>query len=189
MSQSKILPAFGRRLMKRRFAGWHPLYVSLVIGEDWSEFATEPFTENTAWLALRPKDARYPEQFDFRCVAGAAVTVFDQIGAAGELDAPIGTPHEAVRAPFFDLLRAIAEWSGPIEFMTAAEIHAHPIGKPPYRVTAWRYAHDCKLADPARAWPWWWPESLDRKHGEKINAWCTAARGRGGAAAGRRRAA
>ena len=185
-----IVPAYGQRLMKRRFAGWHPLYVALVVGEDWSLFAQQPFIGELACLAVKPRDVRAGGgALDLRCVAGAAVTVFDQARAAGELDAPIGTPHEAVRAPFFDLLREIAEWSGPLEFVTTAEIYAHPIGKPPYRVTAWRYAHDCKLADPGRAWPWWWPESLDKKHGEKISAWCAAARARAGDGAKRRRAA
>ena len=182
-------PAFGQQLMKRRFAGNHPLRVALTIGDDWSAFAKEPFLHDLACIALLPRDAIYPEQFDFRCVAGAAVTVFDQVGAAGEIDAPTGNPHEAVRAPFFDLLHRIAEWSGPLEFVTAATIYARESRKPPFRVMAWRYAHDCKLADPGRAWPWWWPESLDKKHGEKINAWCATASGRGGASAGRRRAA
>lgn len=184
-----IVPAFGQRLMRRRFAGLHPLHVALTVGDDWSAFAKEPFVDDWAYLALRPRDVRRPEQIDFRCVAGAAVTVFDQVRAAGEIEAPVGNPHEASRAPFFDLLREIAAWSGPLEFVTAAEIYANPISKPPYRVTAWRYAHDCKLADPARAWPWWWSESLDKKHGQKISAWCAAARSRGSAAAGTRRAA
>ena len=194
----KTFPAFGRRLMKRRFAGWHPLYIALVVGEDWSAFSQEPFTDLMACLAIKPRDVKPGGgTLDLRCLAGAAVSVFDLVGAAGELDAPIGGSQDGVltveqaagRAPFFYLLRDIAEWSGPLEFMTAAKIYADEEGKPPFRAIAWRYAHDCKLADPARAWPWWWPESLDRKHGEKINAWCTAARGRGGAAAGTRRAA
>ena len=186
----KLLPAFGRRLMKRRFAGWHPLYVALVVGEDWSAFAQEPFIGDLACLAVKRRDVRAGGgALDLRCVAGAAVTLIDQVGAAGELDAPIGTPNAAARAPFFDLLQDIAAWSGPLEFITQADIYAHDTRKPPFRVMAWRYAHDCKLADPGRAWPWWWPESLDKKHGEKISAWCAAARGRGGAAAGSRRAA
>ncbi len=171
-----MLPAFGQRLMKRRFAGWHPLYVSVVYGEDWSVFNEEPFTAETAWLAVRPRDYK-PGTIDFRCLAGAAVTVFDQERAAGE------------EHPFFNLLREVAEWSGPLELVTAAEIYSPAPSKPPFRVAAHRYAFECKLADPARAWPWWWPESLDMKHGEKISAWCAAARSRGGAATGGRRAA
>jgi len=46
----KILPAFGQRLMKRRFAGWHPLYVALVVGEDWSAFAQV----NRQWVLAQP---------------------------------------------------------------------------------------------------------------------------------------
>jgi len=186
----KILPAFGQRLMKRRFAGWHPLYVALVVGEDWSAFAQEPFIGDLACLAVKPRDVRAGGgALDLRCLAGAAVTVFDQVGAAGDLAAPIGAPPEAERAPFFDLLRDIAQWSGPLHFVTAARIYEDDTLKPPYHVPAYRYAGECRLADAARAWPWWWPESLDKAHGEKISAWCEAARGRAGAASSRRRAA
>ena len=198
-SAMKILPAFGQRLMKRRFAGWHPLYVALVVGEDWSAFAQEPFVGELACIAIKPRDMKPGGgTLDLRCVAGAAVTVFDQVGAAGELDAPVGGAGDAVvmtveqqagRAPFFYLLRDVAEWSGPLEFVTAAAVYDVPPGKPPYRVSAPLYAFECKLADPARAWPWWWPESLDKAHAEKISAWCEAARGRGAGATSRRRAA
>ena len=192
------LPAFGQWLMKRRFAGWHPLYVALVVGEDWSAFAQEPFVDELACLAIKPRDMKSGGgTMDLRCLAGAAVTVFDQVGAAGELDAPIGGAQEGVltveqeagRAPFFYLLRDIAEWSGPLDFVTGARIYDDDTLKPPYSVSAPRYALECKLADPARAWPWWWPQSLDKAHGEKISAWCSAARARAGGAASRRRAA
>jgi len=175
----KLLPAFGQRLMKKRFAGWHPLYVALVVGEDWYAFAQEPFIDDLACIAIKPRDMKPGGgTLDLRCVAGAAVTVFDQAGAA---DDPAG--------PFFALLRDIAQWSGPLTFVTAARIYEDETRKPPHQVMACRYAFECRLADPARAWPWWWPESLDKAHGEKISAWCEAARARAAGAASRRRAA
>jgi len=194
----KLLPAFGQRLMKRRFAGWHPLYVALVVGEDWSAFVPEPFIDDLACIAIKPRDMKPGGgALDLRCLAGAHVTVFDQVGAAGTFDAPIGgadervvtVEHEAGRAPFFYLLRDIAQWSGPLTFVTAARIYEDETRKPPHQVMACRYAFECRLADPARAWPWWWPESLDKAHGEKISAWCEAARARAAGAASRRRAA
>lgn len=175
--------------MRARFAGWHPLYVALTVGDDWSAFAQEPIVGDLACIALRPRDMSKTEAIDFRCLVGAAVTVFDQVGAAGELDAPIGVPQEASGAPFFNLLHAIAQLSGPLTFVTSAPIYDVPPGKPPHQVAAWRYAHDCKAADPQRQFPWWWPEQLDKLHGEKIAAWCTAARGRARSAGAHSRAA
>lgn len=174
-----IVPAFGQRLMRARFAGWHPLFVALTVGEDWSAFAKEPFVGGElACLALRPKDVRQPHAIDFRCLAGSAVTVYDQVGAACERAAPIGSPHESERAPFFDLLNAVAQFSGPLSFVTAAPIYNAPLDKPPHQVMAQRYAFECKLADAERRSPWWWPESMDKPHAEKIAAWCAAARNR-----------
>lgn len=186
--RGKILPAYGWRLMKLRFAGWHPLYVSLLLGANWWTPGHEPFTRNSAWLGMKPRE--YVRGYmDFRCLVGAAVTVFDLDGMAGEFETPMGSPHQAFRNPFFDLLTDLAELCGPLEFITAGEIYTHNARERPYRVAAWHYAHECKLSEPGRAWPWWWPESLDKAHGEKINAWCEAARIRGGAARVRQRAA
>lgn len=186
--RGKILPAYGRRLMKLRFAGEHPLFVSLLLGENWWTPGHEPFTRNTAWLGMRPRD--YVRGYmDFRCVAGASVTVFDLDGKAGEFETPIGSPAQPFRNAFFDLLADLAQLSGPLLFVTPAEIYTHPPGKSPCEVWASRYAFECKLSDPGRSWPWWWSESLDKLHGEKIDAWLTAARNRAGGTRHRRRAA
>lgn len=172
-----IVPAFGQRLMKRRFAGVHPLFVVLTIGEDWALFSQEPFVGEYAFVALKPRDARKPQELDLRCLTGTAVTVIDQEGAAGERAAPIGSPPEAERAPFFTLLHHIALQSGPLDFVTSAAIYdTRERLRGQHQVNAALYAYECKLADPARAWPWWWPESLDKVHAEKIAAWCAAAR-------------
>jgi hypothetical protein len=168
VSRPVKLPAYGRALMNRRYAGWHPLYVRVIYGEDWELIRDDWFTDIHAYVAVRPSDYQ-PGRFDWRCAAGSAVTVFDQAKAAGEIGLDNGA--EEGWGKFYYLLRELSQMCGPLEFLTAARIYGEADRRPIYYVPAPIFAFECRTRPRGPSRPWWWPESMDLMHAEKIHAW------------------
>lgn len=188
------MPAYGRALLDNRrqragWAGFHPAQVDLVYGDDWREAATRMALEKAVFvkdgldarpyqarwlaevgipmLAIRPREYGYGV-FDFRCVAGCAVRVFDQAHGAGDYDKVPGVdfPGEAVSrwGRFYFLLGEIAAYAASVT------LHDKPDGT---GEDVADYAYGVRHFDgESRRWvfpPWWSAALHQRLHDASID--------------------
>lgn len=177
---SSILPAYARALVAVRMAGHHPLRVNVLYGDDWApakayaERARDlggkrvlPFSPRWSEVAGDPwvvvsRRQYVPGSMDFRCVAGALVTLHDPGRALDRFTCALRGPVEF--DPIFDLVGELARWAcvfvaGPPERSAAALAATHA----DFRAGRW-------------IWPRWWSEDLEREHDKRYEAWTRAIR-------------
>ncbi|HJT63099.1 MAG TPA: hypothetical protein VJ797_15625 [Burkholderiales bacterium] len=156
------LPAYGKALMNARRAGDHPLVVHVIYGEKWFE---EPLCLWQCAGACHPKlclkPAEYaPGIYDFRCVTGLEVALFDQPAASV-------MPADKI----FDLIGEIGRW--------AADIHVHVEGDelPPsasrLALCQRNFRH---VNDPEHnhGWPRWWSAEIEQVNERRRQDWVDA---------------
>lgn len=195
------LPAYGKALIDNRRRGFHPLYVDVLYGDDWREAATRAKLEAAVFvkdgrnarpyedrwlkevgapmLALRPREYA-PGVYDFRCVAGCAVRLFDTVGAADDVDVDPAAVYPAQRTLrwglFYDVVRELA--------LFAASVALH-VGMSDLGEDMAQYAIGVRHWDAeARrmVWPRWWSDEIEVRRGQRQFNWIGAA---GYAASGR----
>jgi len=176
MSSPRLkLPAYGKALMDNRRRGFHPLSVDVWYGDDWSipkriaqaeqklfvargrearpYFGDWEQVVGRPTLAIRPRDYA-PGVFNFACVAGVAVNLWDGCGAAADFDQPEGGP--VLRwGLFYFLAGELSAYAATVFFRNTdhddnesaahlAVTHAEP-------------------QDGALVYPPWWSDELSRK--------------------------
>lgn len=202
MAEQRLkLPAYGKALLDNRRRGFHPLYVDVLYGDDWREASTRAKLESAVFvrdgrearpyeyrwlrevgspmLALRPREYG-PGVYDFRCVAGTAVRVFDLAGAADDVDVDAAAVYPAQRTVrwgiFYDLIFELAQWAASVALHAGMGEAGEDMAQYAHGVRHWD-------ADARRmVWPRWWSDEIEARRGQRQFNWIGAA---GYAAAGR----
>ena len=133
------LPAFGKSLLAARFQGGHPELIQVIYGEDWT-----PHRNDCPLLAVKPAQFA-PGIYDWRCVAGVPVEVYDR---AAE-------PADWERASVCFLAAEVAEWAAAVRIFFADGSHAGVA----------EMAYVCR--SPNGQWPRWWSERLEEECGRR----------------------
>jgi hypothetical protein len=180
------VPAFGKNLIYNCRRGFLPLHVDVLYGDDWREAFTRRDLEKKVFvrdglsarpyedrwlkevgapmLALRPREFA-PGLFDFRCVVGSMVRVFDLEWGLADYDQD--DAGDVVRwGLFYDLIAEIAVYAAGIT------VHA-AVGAAAVMDMA-RYAQE--LRDRAMfagraAWPRWWSDEIEGNRGKREFYW------------------
>lgn len=168
-SQRLGMPAWAKSLIALRMAGRHPMFVNVLVGNDWSRpreywdkvrFGSrklEPFSAGwrkvygDPWVVLG-SGMLVQRSFDVRCVAGCVVFLHHESLAASR------EPLDEAE-PLFDLVKALGEQCACIYLEPAID----------GCVTASGLAGVLRLG--LYQWPRWWSDELDREHGRKQREW------------------
>jgi len=169
------LPAYARRLESLRMAGHHPLWVRVLFGDDWAEAKLTAEMERVALTVVGPSFQPYgvrwrqlvghpvlvvsprdfaPGAMDLRCVTGSCVRLVDQSNHAQEWEGKFFTLAAEIAQ------RAVVDVSSQVFGELSLPIAAHAA----QRVLGRR--------------PAWWPEELERGHGERTDRWIRDCRAR-----------
>lgn len=161
------LPAYGKRLLLARRAGFVPLVVHFIFGFRWFE---EPLCSWSCAGAAHPKlalkpDDYVPRVYDFRVLTGLQVALFDQ-------EAALGSDEPNLRFPVFSLIGEIAACSAAVWVHSPAldtEWLAHDMARSFFRVS--------KRKDPEHnhGWPGWWSADIEKNNAKRRETWLTVA--------------
>lgn len=177
------LPAYGKALLDNRRRGFHPLVVDVWYGDDWSiprriaeaeqnlfvVRGREARPYSADWekevgnptLAIRPRDYA-PGVFDFRCVAGVGVYLWDCCGGSADFDQVAGGPITRWGL-FYFLAGELSAYAATVFFRNTGDAETETAAH--LAVT-----HSDVVAGKL-VYPAWWSSALSLRHREARPLW------------------